>query len=125
MRYPILIALAIATITTQALAGEKHNPDGAPGTVWVDLGGNASFDSSYELTGSGVYTSSPEPEQSVNDIRVGLGIVATERITFALGLFREQSTFNQVVPGVGELNQKSQAMSFQVGIRFYLGYGKR
>lgn len=121
-----LAVLACLLVAASARADDLPNPDGAVGTMWLDLA------SSFGVSGKWT-TDFPggEPEETEGDSRLGfyradLGIVVSPAVTLSFGLgvetMNERSFLGYYFNGVrvADIDYKHNALSARLGMRVYL-----
>lgn len=114
------ILVALLALTLGASAARAENPDGAPGTVWLDFAARPVVAGHWNQAYGSNATLQKDRERGVEGggVTMGLGYVLGPAVTFRLGLDTE--TLRDKGNKSNLLLTERSYVRLEIGARFYL-----
>lgn len=120
------ILLALLVLPSLAFADSGANPDGAVGTMWLDVGSSLGVSGKWTTDFAAGAPEETEGDSRVGSYRADLGVVVSPAVTLSFGVGVETLNerkfyglyFNDV--RVADIDYKHNALSARVALRVYV-----
>lgn len=111
-----ILVTVVLVVLFPSLAVSAENPDGMPGTVWLDLGAAGVLDGQFRSETYWVETDPLIVHAGESTFAAQIGLVASNRLTFLVGATRKESRLNFD----GSSEDRTRIYSVTFGARIYL-----